>query len=93
MSLIYAWDGQRMRFNPLAGIRCFLTPVKGAGDVAVKRGPSFNPLAGIRCFLTSAHQRSGNGGRVCFNPLAGIRCFLTMLDGEYADEVADVSIP
>ena len=38
------------RFNPLAGIRCFLTERKkretGTG------GYCFNPLAGIRCFLT-----------------------------------------
>ena len=39
-------------FNPLAGIRCFLTlsPHEATG-----RGyfECFNPLAGIRCFLTA----------------------------------------
>ena len=40
-----------MCFNPLAGIRCFLTRVRQP----VYEWPSsgFNPLAGIRCFLTS----------------------------------------
>ena len=42
------WKG----FNPLAGIRCFLTKIKE------KKNEKnfyfcFNPLAGIRCFLTT----------------------------------------
>ena len=37
-------------FNPLAGIRCFLTePLSTASASSTL---SFNPLAGIRCFLT-----------------------------------------
>ena len=40
-------------FNPLAGIRCFLTyfPCKiGLVYLQIR----FNPLAGIRCFLTAS---------------------------------------
>ena len=38
------------RFNPLAGIRCFLTEVEDMDCIFFT--PRFNPLAGIRCFLT-----------------------------------------
>ena len=41
----------RYRFNPLAGIRCFLISpeIQMPTCRTVRR---FNPLAGIRCFLT-----------------------------------------
>ena len=64
-------------FNPLAGIRCFLT-YSPDGQKTFKLDPGFNPLAGIRCFLTQQRFE-----KPCllqdfrFNPLAGIRCFLT----------------
>ena len=38
-------------FNPLAGIRCFLTHNTVFGE-SLRRMMCFNPLAGIRCFLT-----------------------------------------
>ena len=38
------------RFNPLAGIRCFLTMYNKPGDRELVM--NFNPLAGIRCCLT-----------------------------------------
>ena len=38
------------RFNPLAGIRCFLTRSVLRWKLVLLA--SFNPLAGIRCFLT-----------------------------------------
>ena len=40
-----------MCFNPLAGIRCFLTGGRAALSCLAKKN-CFNPLAGIRCFLT-----------------------------------------
>ena len=39
-------------FNPLAGIRCFLTKYFDTSDCN-RELIGFNPLAGIRCFLTS----------------------------------------
>ena len=48
-------------FNPLAGIRCFLTLfclVSATFFLAI----GFNPLAGIRCFLTT-QQESGETNR------------------------------
>ena len=41
----------RSRFNPLAGIRCFLTATVDDGKIG-QMPIRFNPLAGIRCFLT-----------------------------------------
>ena len=38
-------------FNPLAGIRCFLTMYNKPGDRELVM--SFNPLAGIRSLLSS----------------------------------------
>ena len=38
-------------FNPLAGIRCFLTFMR-RGCLRLFKRSRFNPLAGIRCFLT-----------------------------------------
>ena len=63
-------------FNPLAGIRCFLTsPTMPKAD---SNDTSFNPLAGIRCFLTDMILvREKVLFVMGFNPLAGIRCFLT----------------
>ena len=62
-------------FNPLAGIRCFLTMYNKPGDRELVM--SFNPLAGIRCFLTCCPDSFLDSFVYCFNPLAGIRCFLT----------------
>ena len=77
-----------MRFNPLTGIRCFLTQMLKAKTVDEELG--FNPLTGIRCFLTPG-RRSGIGywTDARFNPLTGIRCFLTyqtMLDNGHTIE-------
>ena len=44
------------RFNPLAGIRCFLT--HRASQVLKDHRVGFNPLAGIRCFLTRCHYHA-----------------------------------
>ena len=44
------WRIHMSRFNPLAGIRCFLTMYNKPGDRELVM--SFNPLVGIRCFLT-----------------------------------------
>ena len=65
------------RFNPLVGIRCFLTMYNKPGDRELVM--SFNPLAGIHCFLTHPITISTIwlNWIVSFNPLAGIRCFLT----------------
>ena len=41
-------------FNPLAGIRCFLTARPPGQRPGVQMG--FNPLAGIRCFLTTLYR-------------------------------------
>ena len=63
-------------FNPLAGIRCFLT---NHGERAERHDiECFNPLAGIRCFLTYHRCRRSLPRFQRFNPLAGIRCFLTL---------------
>ena len=43
-------------FNPLAGIRCFLTNII-RGIERVPSANCFNPLAGIRCFLTQKQLR------------------------------------
>ena len=66
-------------FNPLAGIRCFLTPSRRQLPAA-SRTIGFNPLAGIRCFLTlhAPHLSAPLDWPASFNPLAGIRCFLTV---------------
>ena len=53
-----AEDVEDRGFNPLAGIRCFLTLQKYSDDPIELKG--FNPLAGIRCFLTYI---GGNAGR------------------------------
>ena len=65
-------------FNPLAGIRCFLT-ISSRERTALELASSFNPLAGIRCFLTVKRGPSPliDLRLEGFNPLAGIRCFLT----------------
>ena len=64
-------------FNPLAGIRCFLTPLNIC-FLQHLQVIGFNPLAGIRCFLTAYDILSLiSRYLVGFNPLAGIRCFLT----------------
>ena len=69
----YPTDG----FNPLAGIRCFLTC--GAWETDEEYLQRFNPLAGIRCFLTlRVGEIDIDIDYECFNPLAGIRCFLTV---------------
>ena len=63
-------------FNPLAGIRCFLTFEQRLRENWADN--SFNPLAGIRCFLTvTVVMRLASSAGHGFNPLAGIRCFLT----------------
>ena len=47
-------------FNPLAGIRCFLTLSPERTCVGTAVPPvRFNPLAGIRCFLTLQKIRRG----------------------------------
>ena len=48
----YCWSGLAFEsFNPLTGIRCFLTD--DATDRASQNDDvRFNPLTGIRCFLT-----------------------------------------
>ena len=69
---------QSPSFNPLAGIRCFLTPYGSLFTIATTT-TRFNPLAGIRCFLTTLRTMLTRCKVVGFNPLAGIRCFLTVL--------------
>ena len=57
---------ERGSFNPLAGIRCFLTrrPARGGWRGAYST-TSFNPLAGIRCFLTVCNKtRAGKTWKV-----------------------------
>ena len=48
--------GQPLGFNPLAGIRCFLTEAISVSQSRFERD-CFNPLAGIRCFLTENNRR------------------------------------
>ena len=50
------------RFNPLAGIRCFLTGAASAMP-GLRYTTCFNPLAGIRCFLTIQASRFSDRGR------------------------------
>ena len=65
------------RFNPLTGIRSFLTEQHGV-TIGHQKPIRFNPLTGIRSFLTAWHVGLRNDHRYRFNPLTGIRSFLTM---------------
>ena len=47
------WTELETSFNPLAGIRCFLTEY---GCDFLRYRLCFNPLAGIRCFLTGGTE-------------------------------------
>ena len=78
-----------LSFNPLAGIRCFLTCALFPHQPTT-RHECFNPLAGIRCFLTrNDHMITlAEVKRISFNPLAGIRCFLTVLTVECLQSVS-----
>ena len=55
------------RFNPLAGIRCFLTSC-GWLSKNSREPKRFNPLAGIRCFLTSIGKWISASGAVFQSP-------------------------
>ncbi len=46
-------DTSTRRFNPLTGIRCFLT-LPALPTTLRSAMQCFNPLTGIRCFLTFA---------------------------------------
>ena len=66
------------RFNPLTGIRCFLTWWQIQTDSNLKHPPRFQSPHGDSLFSdlhpkTNWHSKGGRG----FNPLMGIRCFLT----------------
>ena len=50
MTLQTLYSNYTNGFNPLTGIRCFLTMYNKPGDRELVM--SFNPLARIRCFLT-----------------------------------------
>ena len=79
---------QQMGFNPLTGIRSFLTRLPGmrCGGFA---STCFNPLTGIRSFLTRLPgMRCGGFASTCFNPLTGIRSFLTYWRVDHADNKA-----
>ena len=70
-------------FNPLAGIRCFLTKYEAREAEYAAERKGFNPLAGIRCFLTQLTVTEKAEMKLCFNPLAGIRCFLTSESAQF----------
>ena len=65
------------RFNPLAGIRCFLTELHAR--VAENKAWGFQSPSGDSLFSDHSLGYHGPATRdPCFNPLAGIRCFLTI---------------
>ena len=69
---------QPTRFNPLAGIRCFLT----SSSIFANRSTVFQSPSGDSLFsdphpLDEALYLRESGFTHRFNPLAGIRCFLT----------------
>ena len=45
-----------LRFNPLTGIRSFLTQPPEASILIYSADGGFNPLTGIRSFLTAEHE-------------------------------------
>ena len=60
-TIVNMWVGIVTKsFNPLAGIRCFLTRLGRAGTDYTDGRVRFNPLAGIRCFLTRASRHEQN---------------------------------
>ena len=63
-------------FNPLTGIRSFLTRTQAERTGEVEGG--FNPLTGIRSFLTRSATPCPSHPSSGFNPLTGIRSFLTV---------------
>ena len=62
-------------FNPLAGIRCFLTNSLHREDL--RRAQSFQSPCGDSLFSDVSHLAKQCQLQMRFNPLAGIRCFLT----------------
>ena len=78
MTLQTLYSNYTNGFNPLTGIRCFLTRL-GRYQIPEAWPVCFNPLAGIRCFLTDILVEVYGLDVKSFNPLAGIRCFLTGL--------------
>ena len=61
-------------FNPLAGIRCFLTQLQ-VDETGYFSVDSFNPLAGIRCFLTGRGWAAKGGLAETFQSPSGDSLF------------------
>ncbi|GEM_PF-2280102 len=70
-------DARDFCFNPLTGIRSFLTIL--VSGLTTCTSLCFNPLTGIRSFLTILVSGLTTCTSLCFNPLTGIRSFLTIL--------------
>ena len=82
-------------FNPLAGIRCFLTEL--VSQVTKSQRDSFQSPSGDSLFsdiCLTWRNRSVEDSSHRFNPLAGIRCFLTISKWAGASQArGSVSIP